>query len=64
MDSRRQASGAATDMPETLVFILFMIAAVIVYVVAQVLFYMRRSDEQWKEVDKSKLKEWEDEDEW
>jgi len=25
---------------------------------------MRRSDEQWREVDKSKLREWDDDDEW
>jgi hypothetical protein len=34
----------------------------IVYVVAKVLAYMRESDAQWKQVDKTKLKEWEDDD--
>jgi hypothetical protein len=34
----------------------------VIYVVAKVLAYMRASDAQWKQVDKSKLKEWEDDD--
>ena len=33
---------------------------VVVWVVSKVLSYARRSEEQWQEVDKSKLKEWED----
>jgi beta-lactamase regulating signal transducer with metallopeptidase domain len=41
-----------------------LIAAVIVYVVAQVIFYSRKSRQQWREVDRSKLRKWEDEDEW
>jgi hypothetical protein len=36
---------------------------IIAYTVAKVLQYMRRSEEQWQQVDKSKLKEWDD-DEW
>ena len=40
------------------------IAAVLVYVVAQVIFYSRKSRQQWREVDRSKLRKWEDEDEW
>jgi len=40
-----------------LVFIVFAI-----YVLAKVRSYMKKSDEQWKQVDKSKLKEWHDED--
>ncbi len=51
-------------MPEGLIFLLVMIALIIVYTVAKVLQYMRLSDKQWDEVDKSKLKEWEDDDEW
>lgn len=51
-------------MPEGLVFLLIMIALIVVYTIAKVLQYMRLSDKQWKEVDKSKLKEWEDDDEW
>ena len=51
-------------MPETLIYILLLIAIVIVYVIAKVVYYVRRSEEQWKEVDKSKLKEWDDDDNW
>jgi hypothetical protein len=50
-------------MPNGLIFLLIMIALIIAYTVAKVLQYMRRSEEQWQQVDKSKLKEWDD-DEW
>jgi hypothetical protein len=43
--------------------LVLIVAAVIVYVVAQVVFYVRKSRQQWREVDKSKLRKWED-DEW
>lgn len=49
-------------MPEGLWPILVMIAVVVIYVIAKVIDYMRISDEQWKQVDKSKLREWEDDD--
>ena len=54
----------ATSMPKSLIFILIMIAAIIVYTIAKVISYNRLSEQQWKEVDKSKLKEWDDEDDW
>jgi len=34
------------------------------YVVAKVIGYMRKSERDWQEVDKSRLKEWEDDEEW
>ena len=40
------------------------IAVVVVYTVAKVIDYMRQSERQWQEVDKSKLKEWDDDDDW
>ena len=49
-------------MPEGLMFLLLMIAVIIVYTIAKVRQYMRLSDKQWEEVDKSKLREWDDED--
>ena len=49
-------------MPEGLWLILLFIAVVIVYTIARVLRLMRQSDEQWRKVDKSKLREWEDDD--
>lgn len=51
-------------MPGGLIFLLIMIALIVIYTIAKVLQYMRLSDEQWREVDKSKLKQWEEEDEW
>lgn len=38
------------------------IVVVILYVLAKVLFYIRRSEEQWSQVDKSKLRAWEHDD--
>ena len=49
-------------MPEGLIPVLIMIAVVIIYTVAKVLEYIRKSEQQWREVDKSKLREWDDED--
>lgn len=51
-------------MPDGLIYLLMFIAIVIVYSIAQVLKYKRQSEQQWREVDKSKLKEWVDDDEW
>ncbi len=48
-------------MPEGLWIILVMIAVIIIYALAKVRRLMRISEEQWREVDKSKLKKWEDE---
>ena len=39
-----------------------LIAAVVIYTIAKVIRYMRESDEQWQRVDKSKLREWQDDD--
>ncbi len=51
-------------MPEGLWPILILIAIVVVYVLAKVVHYMRVSEQQWERVDKSKLKEWDDDDDW
>ena len=51
-------------MPTGLIFLLIMIAIIVIYTIAKVLEYMRLSDEQWRQVDKTKLKEWDDDDEW
>ena len=40
------------------------VLVVVLYVIAKVLQHARRSREQWAEVDKSKLREWQDDDEW
>jgi hypothetical protein len=44
--------------------VMAIVAAVVVYVAAKVVFYVRKSRQQWREVDRSKLRTWEDEDEW
>ena len=49
-------------MPEGLWPVLAMIVAVIVYVIAKVFQNIRKSEQQWRQVDKSKLREWEDDD--
>jgi hypothetical protein len=51
-------------MPEGLLWILLIIAGVIAYTIAKVFEHMRRSEQQWREVDKSKLREWDDDDDW
>ena len=51
-------------MPKGLVFLLVMIAVIIVYTIAKVIGYNRLSKQQWEQVDKSKLKEWDDDDDW
>ena len=42
--------------------VLVIIVFVAAWVISKVFFYMRKSEEQWRAVDKSKLKEWEDDD--
>ena len=51
-------------MPKGLLFLLVMIAVIVVYTIAKVVNYNRLSQKQWEQVDKSKLKEWEDDDKW
>ena len=51
-------------MPKGLLVLLVLIAVVIVYTIARVVSLNRLSQQQWEEVDKSKLKEWEDDDTW
>lgn len=51
-------------MPEGLWPILIFIALVIIYTIAKVFEYMRKSDQQWRQVDKSKLREWDEDDDW
>jgi hypothetical protein len=49
-------------MPDGLLLVLLIIAGVLVWVIAKVMLNVRKSSEQWQQVDKSKLKEWDDED--
>ncbi len=47
-------------MPEGLFPILLIVAVVIVYVIAKVVQNVRKSEQQWEQVDKSKLRIWDD----
>jgi len=47
-------------MPDGLTYLLIFIALVIVMAIAKVIGYMRQSERQWEQVDKSKLQEWDD----
>ena len=42
--------------------ILALIAIIIIYTIAKVVSYMKKSDREWQQVDKSKLRKWDDED--
>ncbi len=49
-------------MPDGLTYLLIFIALVIVYTIAKIVGYIRQSEQQWRDVDKSKLRVWDDED--
>lgn len=51
-------------MPDGLTILLIVIGFIIVYTIVRIVQYVRLSEKQWQQVDKSKLKEWEDDDEW
>lgn len=40
------------------------VAVVVIYVIAKVMQHAKRSREQWQQVDRSKLREWQDDDDW
>jgi hypothetical protein len=42
--------------------VVLIIAAIVVYAIAQVVFYIRKSRRQLREVDRSKLRDWKDDD--
>jgi hypothetical protein len=44
--------------------VVLLLALFVAYVLAKVVYYVRKSKQQWKHVDRSKLKEWKDDDEW
>jgi ABC-type phosphate transport system substrate-binding protein len=62
MLTARRSTGQR-PMPKGLIFLLVMIAVVIIYTIAKVIRLNRLSEQQWEQVDKSKIKEWDD-DEW
>jgi len=50
-------------MSDGLFYLLIFIAFVVVYAIAKVLQYVRLSERQWQQVDKSKLRRWDDDEE-
>ena len=51
-------------MPEGFWPVIVIVAVVVVYAIAKVMQNMKKSEAQWRQVDKSKLREWKDDDEW
>ena len=51
-------------MSHEIIIALLIVAGVLIYVLVKVRFYARKSDQQWQDVDKTRLKEWKDEDDW
>lgn len=49
-------------MPDGLLPVLLIIGLVVIYTVGKIIENVRKSERQWDEVDKSKLKDWDDED--
>ncbi len=49
---------------EELVYLIIFITFVIVYTVAKVISYMRKSNKQWQRVDKTKLVKWDNDRDW
>jgi len=49
-------------MPDGLLPILLIIGAVLIYTIGKVIENMRKSQRQWDQADKSKLRTWDDDD--
>ena len=54
----------ANGMPDGIWIVLLIIAGIVAYVLSNVVANMRKSEEQWQQVDKSKIKTWGDDDDW
>jgi hypothetical protein len=54
------AADTMSVMDERFWIIALIIAGFACYVVAKVITYMRKSEREWQQVDKSKLKTWDD----
>ncbi len=50
-------------MPDELWIAGLVLGGFVIYVIAKVVGYMRQSERQWRQVDKSRLKSWDDDDE-
>jgi hypothetical protein len=63
LTGRRLVAGYRA-MPKGLLILLVFVAVIVVYTIARVISLNRLSEQQWKQVDKSKLRKWDDDDEW
>ena len=45
-----------------LILTIALLAIIVAWVIAKVVYYARLSERQWQKVDKSKLRRWDDED--
>jgi hypothetical protein len=57
-------SDTISVMDERFWIAVLIIAGFACYVAAKVIGYMRKSEREWKQVDKSKLKTWDDDEDW
>lgn len=48
------------DISREFAIVLMIIAGIVVWLLAKVVYFARKSERQWREVDKSKLQEWDD----
>ena len=60
LDSSGRGFCCGAGMFEGYWVVILIVGGIVVYVGAKVVFYMRKSRQQWLEVDRSKLREWED----
>lgn len=44
--------------------VVLIVVAVVIYIFAKVVFYIRKSRQQWQDVDRSKLRKWEEDEDW
>jgi len=51
-------------MPDGLWPVLLIVILVVAWVISKVIAYSRQSERQWRDVDKSKLKTWSDDEDW
>lgn len=63
-NARWQLRGRWSMVHDGIWVALIIVVAVVVYVLAKVFYYARLSRRQWQDVDRSKLREWKDDDDW
>ena len=51
-------------MPEGSWLVVAIVAIVVAWAIGEIVSNMKKSERQWRDVDKSKLRDWDDEDDW